>query len=373
MALKTALRYFPLIGRRHPACPSLPERVQEIADLACAAERQDANTLHNASHALNKAALLASDNGLNGQAHRLCWQHIDLYRAAGHRLTTLQGRYMLEPVVNLARLRIRARDSQAALRLLEAMHCALTTGTDLAIDDRVLPLAQLVGPGDQRNKLREWAWLQLLSDGTRALTVAGRWTDAAALAEAHHGIGAHLLEGRQAAILAARLNENYVAARELLHASTPTQPWEHQVASCLEVICSDSSHTASHKAVTTMIDIFRDNKPVAGYAFYRARLGITVTALAQISAPSALPALLRQVAAEAAETGDGHAARIVLDHRIPGARLHARQRRALHDLVTTSGLASGPLPPTLREAFTNAIDTASRALSASLRLECSAG
>lgn len=117
-----------------------------------------------------------------------------------------------------------------------------------------------------------------------------------------------------------------------------------------------------------MIDTFRDIEPVAGYALYRAHLGITVTALAHVTDQSVSPALLGHVAAEAAETGDGYAARTVLDHRIPGARLPARQCRALNGLVTTSGLASGPLPPALRETFANAIFTASKALSASLKL-----
>ncbi|MEU8804077.1 hypothetical protein [Spirillospora sp. NPDC048819] len=294
-ALKTALRYFPLVGRRHPACPPLPERVQEITDLARTTERQDAKALHDAAHALNKAALLASDNGLNGEARRLCWQHIDLYRTAGCRLTTLQARYMLEPVVNLARLHIRNRAPQSALRILEAVHHAVSTGTDLTIDDRVLPLAHLTGTIQERNKLREWVWLQLLTDGTRALTASGRWKDAAALAEAHRGIGAHLMEGRQAAILAASLNNTPETARELLCTSTPTEPWEHQVASCLAVICNRTDHAASPTLVTTMIRTFRDNQPVAGYGLFRARLGLAVTALACVDAQASEGVLLGSV------------------------------------------------------------------------------
>ncbi|GAA1834000.1 hypothetical protein [Actinomadura chokoriensis] len=363
---KKALRYLPLLGRRHPVCPPLPERVQEIIDLACIAERQDANALHSAAHALNKAALLASDNGLSREARQLCWQHIDVYRPAGHRLTTLQARYMLEPVVNLARLHIRDRDPEAALRILKEMHHAGTTGTDLMVDGRVLPLGQLTGSQEERNKLREWVWLQLLTDGTRALTSTGRWEDAVALAEAHRGIGTHLLEGRQVAILAAFFSKRPDKARELLHASTPTEPWEHQVASCLAVICGSAGSQVHHTLSTAMIRAFRDREPVTGYALFRVRLGLTVTALAGIDVHSQVPTLLRQVAAEAVDSGDGYAARAALNHGISGLRLPPHQRHALVDLVAASGLDSGPLPPPLQARFANATDTAVRALSASL-------
>lgn len=46
----------------------------------------------------------------------------------------LQARYMLEPVVNLARLQIRAADSDQALHLLEARYTAVTTNADLIIE-----------------------------------------------------------------------------------------------------------------------------------------------------------------------------------------------------------------------------------------------
>ncbi|MFA1538059.1 hypothetical protein [Actinomadura monticuli] len=363
---ETALRYFPLLGRRHPVCSPLPERVQEIVDLACIAEREDANALHSAAHALNKAALLASDNGLGKEARQLCWQHIDRYRPAGHRLTTLQARYMLEPVVNLARLHIRDRDPEAALRILKEMHHAVTTGTDLMVDGRVLPLGQLTGSQEGRNKLREWVWLQLLTDGTRAMTSMGRWEDAVALAEAHRGIGTHLLEGRQVAILAACVGNRHSEAREILHSSTPTEPWEHQVASCLKVICDSTDPPALHGLIIAMIRAFCDSEPVTGYALFRVRLGLTVTTLASINPHSRAPTLLRQVAAEAVDSGDGYAARAVLNHRIPDLQLLACQRRALADIVTASGLGFGPLIPSLQTAFANGTETAMKALSASL-------
>ncbi|NED51406.1 hypothetical protein G3I24_10855, partial [Micromonospora aurantiaca] len=167
-------------------------------------------------------------------------------------------------VVNLARLHIRDHKQEAALHILKEMHHAVISGTDLIVDDRVLPLGQLTGTAEERHKLREWVWLQLLTDGIRALTSTGRWANALALAEAHRGIGTHLLEGRQVSILAACVGNRHDQARGILHTSTPTEPWEHHVASCLEVICGSTEPPASQALITAMIRAFRDSEPVAG-------------------------------------------------------------------------------------------------------------
>ncbi|MFD0856773.1 hypothetical protein ACFQ07_31360, partial [Actinomadura adrarensis] len=307
-----------------------------------------------------------SDCGLTDQARRLCWQHIDRYRQAGTRLTVQQARYMLEPAVNLARLHIRDNTPQAALRILNAMYSAVNNGTDLTIDDQRLPLAHLTGIRQERNKLREWVWLQLLTDGTRALTRAGEWADALALAQAHRGIGEHLMEGRQVAILAACTDGATDRARAILRESMLTQPWEHQVATCLEVICNGPGQQARHRAITAMIHNFQDNETAVGYAVFRARLGLTVIALTGPDAPDTGRCLLIQVADEAIAASDGYAAREILNHPTPDIHPSAAQRRALTDMVTTSGLGTGPLQSPLHNTFTSNINMASRTLTASL-------
>ena len=219
-ALAAVIRRFPLLGRPRPACPSLPERVQEIAGIARAAGQDGADRLAEGTHALNKAALIASDCGIPDLARDLCWQHINLYRAAGHPLTVLQARHMLEPVLNLVRLRLRAQDGGQALQLLTAMFQAVRSNTDLVVDDRTLPLADPAGTRAEHYKLREWVWLHLIGDGIRALALAGRWDDAVAHARAHRGIGLHLMEGRQATIVARCVHGNLTAARAALADST---------------------------------------------------------------------------------------------------------------------------------------------------------
>lgn len=121
-------------------------------------------------------------------ARHLCWQHIDAYRRLDRPLTVIEARYMLEPVLNLARLQIRADNgTAAALQILEAMHQAVTRRQDLTVGDHTLRTAHLVGTQHDRRQLREWVWLQLIGEGVRALALADRWKDAAEHARTHNG------------------------------------------------------------------------------------------------------------------------------------------------------------------------------------------
>jgi hypothetical protein len=364
--LSAAARRFPLLGRPRPICPPLTERVTEIAKIAGSARRQGADGIAEAAHALNKAALLASDCGLEDLARDLCWQHINLYSAAGPQMSVLEARYMLEPVLNLARLQIRADAGEQALRLLETMQQAVTANTELVIDGHTLPLPHLTRTRQEHHKLREWVWMQYLADGIRALTLAGRWDDAVAHAEAHRGIGLHLMEGRQAAIIAHCLHGLPARARAVLEESTPTQPWEHQVASCLNVMCADPDRPAVSQDITAMVEHFVEQEPVPGYAVFRARLGLTVVTLASTTDSKAADRVLAQVVAEAIETGDGYAARDVLGYLSTLTGLTKVPHEALSRLVTCSGLGVGTLPGPLLDSLISSAEVAKEALAASI-------
>ena len=364
--LAHVIRRFPLLGRPRPACPSLPERVQEITDIAHAALDDGGDQLADGAHALNKAALIASDCGLAELARDLCWQHIDLYRAAGRPLTVHQARYMLEPVLNLARLQLRASDGDQALRLLTAMFHAVTSNTDLVVDGHTLPLTDLAGTRAEHHKLREWVWLHLIGDGIRALVLAGRWNDAVAHAHTRRGIGRHLMEGRQATIVAHRLNGQFDAARAALAESTPQHPWERQVAACLTVMCADPAAGPANRDVATMIEQFVQDRPVPGYAAFRAQLGLTVATLASASNPDAASQILARVADEVIASGDGYGARDVLRHRDTRTTLGIGQYTALTDLLAASGLGARTLPETLQDNLLTSTRAAAQALGASL-------
>lgn len=96
---------FPLVARFRPACLPLPERVGRLVDLAQTAVKKGDQGL--ASAVYNQAALIASDLGLPGLARQMCHQHAAAYLDACPLpgMSAIRG---LEPVVNLARLQIRA-------------------------------------------------------------------------------------------------------------------------------------------------------------------------------------------------------------------------------------------------------------------------
>ncbi|WP_197672119.1 hypothetical protein [Alloactinosynnema sp. L-07] len=314
---------------------------------------------------MNKAALIASDCGLPDLARDMCWQHINLYREADRPLTVLQARHMLEPVLNLARLQLRAYDGEQALQLLTDMFQAVRSKTDLVVDERTLPLAELVGTRAEHHKLHEWVWLHLIGDGIRALTLAGRWDDAVSHASAHRGIGLHLMEGRQATIVAHYINGDVTGAQAALAESTPQQPWELQVASCLKVLCTESDSRSTHQDAVAMIAHFVEHQPMAGYAVFRAQFGLTVTTLADAVDPETAGRLLAQVTDEVIESGDGYAAREVL--RSSNTPATGKQLAALVDLVTTSGLGTGTLPEPVQRSLLDSTETAAQVLRVTLR------
>lgn len=366
-ATLAAVRRFPLLGRPRPACPALPLRIQEISDTVDTATQKAEHAMADAAHALNKAALVASDCGMPYLAKDLCWQHINTYRRVERPLTILEARYMLEPVLNLARLQIRADNGTAALRLLEAMYQAVTRRCDLTVGDHTLPTAGLVGEPQDRRQLREWVWLQLIGEGVRALALADRWKDAAEHARTHNGIGVHLMEGRQAAIIAHCVEGEPTQGRALLAQSTPTQPWEQEVAACLHLICTEPADALTAHHLATAIERFTIRGPMAGYASYRARLGLTITTLASATRTDLATELLGRIADEAIDAADGYAARDVLGFREPIDGITERQRSDLSHLATASGLSAGTLPePTLAQ-LTAAVNAAAAVLNSALR------
>lgn len=359
-ALQASLRWFPLLGRPRPACPALTDRVTEIAQIAeTAAQHGDVSQ---AAHALNKAALIASDCGLPDLARQWCWRHINLYRQFDT-LTVLQASYLLEPVLNLARLQIRAHDGQPALQLLKAIYQAVTRNTNLIIDGHTLPLANLTGPRDELRKLHQWAWLQYLSEGIRIHALHGSWDQAVAHATALNGVGQHLMDGRQAAIITHCLHGEHATARTLLHDTTITEPWEKQVAACLAVMCAELQRIDTQ--LTALIEQFLAYQPIPGYGVFRARLGLTATTLASDYDNPRSQHLIRQVATEAIVADDGYAAREVL-----GCPLTTQLSQALQNelgrMKVVAGLGARSLAAPISRTLVNSVEIAERTLTTAI-------
>jgi len=363
--LSAVLRYFPLTGRPRPACLTLPERVAEVTAITQAAGQPGADVAHHAAHALNKAALLASDCGLDDLARDLCWRHIDAYCGLGRPLAVTEARGILEPALNLARLAIRQCAHEQALRVLDSIHRALTEGTNLSISGKALPLAGLAVTRAESRKLREWAWLQHLSEGIRANALLGRWDAAERHAIQHRGIGDHLLEGRQAAIITRLVSGNHAEAAQILADTTVTEPWERHIAACLSVMCADG-HQVSELAAR-LADGFTAAEPVPGYAVYRARLGLIIVTLAAGPGPAAATRTARTVAAEAIASADGNAAREILQHQHASRWLPPTQLQSLRSILDAAGLAAGSIAEPFRSELLAAAAVAEGQLRAALR------
>ncbi|MEN3608580.1 hypothetical protein AAH979_03455 [Plantactinospora sp. ZYX-F-223] len=364
--IAAAVRRFPLLGRPRPDCPALPLRIQEITDAANAAAQKGEHGVADAAHVLNKAALIASDAGMPEFARQLCWQHINAYRRLTRPLTTLEAHYMLEPVLNLARLQIRADQGTSALRLIEAMYEAVTRHTDLTIGEHTLPTANLTGDRDDRRKLREWVWLQLVGEGIRILALGNRWGDAADHARIHNGIGDHLLEGRQAVIVASCVQGDPDQGRRVLAASALTEPWEQQVAACLDLICAGPGSPRAVRHLATAVERLALPMTATNYASYRTRLGLTVAILAGAVEPEVATQVLHETAQQAIETADGYAARDVLGFREPSAGITRDQYVDLRRIAAEAGLGVGELPAAVVCEMTTTAAVAVEALDTAL-------
>lgn len=348
----------PLVGRPRPACPALPLRLQMITAVVDTARQKADQGMADAAHVLNEATLIAGDSGMTDLARYLCWQHIDTYRRVGRPLTIVETRYLLKPVVTLARLQFNTDQGTTAVRLLESMYQAITSRADLIVDDQTLALAHLVGDQQERRQLRQWVWLQLVGDGVRAFGAAGRWLDAAEHALHYQGVGDHLLEGRQAVIIAQCVHGAYAQAWELLAQSTPIQPWEQDVAACLQIMCTEPTDPRRTHDLTAAVTRFTARTPAPGYAVFHTNLGLTIAALSADVRPAAATGLLGRIADDAIASADGYAARDVLGFPKPIDGITHDQRRDLRRLATGSGLGIGTLPEPIVHRLTATADEA---------------
>lgn len=227
-------RRFPLVPRPRPALLPLPQQLAEIADLArTPRDHPDADSRIAAAH--NKAALVASNCGHPDLAQALCWEHHHRYTNR-QPWTAREARLALEPLVNLARLHIRADRTDAAVETLESLLTAASHGGTAHIDGHPIDLGPTIATHEDRNTIRRWLWTVTLADGIRALTRTGRFDDALTHAERHHGIGATLLDGRQVAVLAHAERGDHAAATAMLTTTEFAEPWQEAVAHLLGML-----------------------------------------------------------------------------------------------------------------------------------------
>ncbi|MGW0566159.1 hypothetical protein [Streptomyces tauricus] len=353
---------FPLVARFRPACLPLPERVRSLVELADSAVKKSDPGI--ASAVYNQAALIASDLGLPDRAREMCHQHAAAYVHACPLpgMSAIRG---LEPVVNLARLQIRAgRADEGRQRLLD-LYKAVEAGTAARFEGVNVP-ANLTATGEDRQEVRAWLWRVLLADGTRTLTTEGRWTEALAHIEAHHGIGKRMLDGRQVAVLAALAAGDTAWAALLLADTMPGHAWEQAVTACLAVLCRRDAGQPIDGHLADLVTAYSERKTEPGMTVFDTRLGLTV--LDAIGSAEALAAhrIVEDLHRRTTEAEDGYAARENLAHPLFIEIATDRQVQDCRALVRACALGAGILPDELRGELAAALHASDRVIRESL-------
>jgi hypothetical protein len=332
---------FPLIPRARPACRALDARVAQVSDMTRALWPRSDDRLARAAEIHNVAALIVSDCGLSELARTLCWRQFATFRS-GRPHGAGQVKLALQPVINVSRLSIREGDGDGAYRLLDTLFQTMKSRTTAVVDAHIIDLGDLIPPGDDHREVVAWLWTVLLSDGTRALTRAGRWGEALHHVQDHKGIGERLLDGRQVAVLAHCANRAYDTAATLLADTVVSAPWETAVAACLTVLRLRLAGQGSQFGTATMVNEYLTLKLGHEHAVFHTRLGLCVFDLAE-ETPGA-PQIAEAVVHVALNAADAYAALDVLSHPGCHSRTTTDQEQALTDIVQASGLGSAAIP-----------------------------
>ncbi|MGW5877207.1 hypothetical protein ACWFMI_11745 [Nocardiopsis terrae] len=326
-------------------------------DAVLAREGTGQEALDAASRVYNGAALIASDTEQQELARTWCWKHAEHYLAHLPLSGTMAQR-ALEPVVNLARLRIRAGDGGQAFTMLTALHEGVRTGQAIVLDGRTLPLGRLTATEADHDELHRWVWTVLLGDGLRALTSTGRWDEATDQAQRHGGVGDRLFDGRQTLIIAHLLSGRTEHALALIEGSAAQEPWDQALRAVLNLWCraelSDQASLEVDDLSESVSQAFDVSRPL-----FSARLGLAALHLLHRVGAETTD-LTKTVTAIVLRAEDGYAARELLS----SWKGTADQNRDLVRVLRVSGLTGTGLPTYLHDRLTNAVMTAADRLDA---------
>ncbi len=187
----------------------------------------------------------------------------------------------------------------------------------------------------------------MLADGTRALTKAGRWSDALRHIEQHKGIGKRMLDGRQVAILAQCTTGDYHAAIDMLDDSSTPEPWEQAVATCLRTLCLRIGNQPAETSAAAMVKAYLRLEPAREHLLFRTRLGLCVIDLTAEAHRVATSRIIARVIHEAVAGADAYSASAVLSHQLCRSYMAQADEDALANIVELSGLRRGTMPTNL--------------------------
>ncbi|MQY11453.1 hypothetical protein SRB5_15710 [Streptomyces sp. RB5] len=344
-------RRFPLVARFRPACLPLPARVGSLSEFADRAVEQADQGL--ASTVFNQAALLASDLGLPELARSMCYRHAAAYLGTCP-LPAMSAIRGLEPLVNLARLQIRAGANDDGRKRLLDLYEAVGAGNSAVFEGITVP-AELTATADDRREVRAWLWRVVIADGTRTLTATGRWAEALAHLEQHKGVGLRMLDGRQVAVMTALTQGDRDKAVALLAGTTPGEPWEQEVTDCLGLLAHPDAGRCNDTGATELVKRYVSREPGPGLTVFDTRLGLTILDTVGPQSSDARK-LVDELTRRVLDAKHGYSARDLLSHTLFSTLATPTESRTCSDLVWLCGLQTGVLPGELADSLSSALD-----------------
>lgn len=355
---------FPLIIQSRPRGTSLQDRLRQVSDCAstCHAPDKAEERIDIACTAWNLAALIASDCALTDLAIELCERQFQIFQPAW----PLSGRTAiaaLQPIVNLARLDLRAQKPERSYQTLRQLHRAVQHGGDVDVQGMSIRFDGFTTSAAARANVGPWLRTVLREDGTRALVAARQWQRAARNAAEHVVPGEGIDEATQMAIISQAMNGDFDAAYSSIPTANLTAPWDHATAYCLRAFVDIACGRPDPSILPSLLTTARHtiHRPDRKRVTTQTRLGLAAVDLASELDPAQADRLYTEVAEAASRSGDAFAAREVLKHPNRESLSSARST-TLTSLVERAALGRGRLEPNHLAALTGSLQTAGQVL-----------
>ncbi|WP_433476514.1 thiopeptide-type bacteriocin biosynthesis protein [Spirillospora sp. CA-142024] len=355
---------FPLIIQSRPRGTSLQDRVRQVSDCAstCHEPAEAEERIDLACTAWNLAALLASDCALTDLAIELCERQFQIFQSAW----PLSGRTAiaaLQPIVNLARLDLRAHNPERAYQTLLQLHRAVQHGGDVQVRATPICFDGFTTISAARANVSPWLRTVLREDGTRALVAARQWQRAARSAAEHAVPGEGIDEATQMAIISQAMNGDFDAAHATIPTAKLSTPWDHATAHCLRAFVDIACGRPDPSILPSLLITARHtvHRPDRKRVTTQIRLGLAAVDLAAELDPAQANLLYAEVAEAASRSSDAFAAQAVLKHPHKES-LSSAQGATLTALVERAALGRGRIEPDLLANLTDSLETAGQVL-----------
>lgn len=355
---------FPLIIQSRPRGTSLHDRVRQVNNCASTCHEPDEaeERIDRACTAWNLAALIASDCALTDLAIELCERQFQIFQPAW----PLPGRTAiaaLQPIVNLARLDLRAHNPERAYQTLRQLHRAVQLGGNVDVHGTPICFDGFTTSTVARTHVAPWLRTVLREDGTRILVAARQWQRAARNATEHAVPGEGIDEATQMTIISRAMNGDFDAAQSTIPTANLSTPWDHATAHCLRVFVDLASGRPDPSILPSLLITTRHtiHRPDPKRATTQTRLGLAAVDLASELDPTHASRLYAEVARVASRSGDAFAAQEVLKHPHKES-LSSAQSSTLQTLVERAALGLAEIGPNLLADLKGSLEIAGQAL-----------